>query len=47
MCAPHCPPLKPNPFRCPIRAPKPRDCAWCAHREDCPRRADDLTRRNR
>ena len=27
---------KPNPFHCPIRAPKPRDCAWCAHREDCP-----------
>ncbi|MBS6136369.1 MAG: hypothetical protein KH706_07500 [Faecalibacterium prausnitzii] len=38
---------KPNPFRCPIRTPKPRDCAWCAHRADCPRRADDLTRRNR
>ena len=34
------PPLKPNPFRCPIRAPKPRDCAWCAHREDRPRRTD-------
>lgn len=33
-------PPKPNHYRCPIPRPKPRDCAWCFHRDDCPRRAD-------
>lgn len=30
---------KPNPYRCPVKYPKPRDCAYCIHRGDCPRRA--------
>ena len=30
---------KPNPFRCPLPKPAPRDCAFCLYRDECPRSA--------